>query len=117
MKLFSFINVWVTGWKPVESLLDLRQGQEIFLFLKTFRLTLGPTQCPIQLIPYTVSARLKRLGRETEHSDAEVKNAWSYTAFTPYIFITLTGLLLIVTFSYFIKLVFKGKLFLIMFSC
>jgi hypothetical protein len=110
MKLFSlFFNVWVTGWKPVESWLGLCQGQEIFLFLKTSRLIMGPTRCPIRLVPCTVSTSIKRPGREANKSDAEVKNAWSYTAFTPYVFITLTGILLIETFPYFIKLVFKRK--------
>ena len=66
---------------------------------------LGPTQCPIQLVPCTFSARIKRPGRETEQSDAKDKNARSYTAFTPYIFITLAGILLIETFSCSIKLV------------
>ena len=87
-----------------------RQG--IFLFLKSSRLALGPTKFPIQLVPYIVSTRIIRPGGETDQSDAisaKVKNAWSCTASTPYTFIALTGILLIETFSYFIKLVFKLK--------
>jgi hypothetical protein len=78
-----------------------RQEQEIFLFLKGSRIALGPTQCPIQLVHRTVFTRIIRPERETDQSDAssaKVINAWSYTAFTPYVFITLTGILLIETF-------------------
>jgi hypothetical protein len=53
---------------------DSRQGQEIFLYSTSSRLTLGPTkpQLPIQWVP-----GIKRQGREANHlppSSAEVKN-------------------------------------------
>jgi hypothetical protein len=44
---------------------------------------LGLTQPPIQWVPGGLSLRVKRPGRETDHSppsSAEVKNAWSYTS-------------------------------------
>ena len=96
----------------VESWLYFWQGQGIFLFLKSSRLALGPTKFPIQLVPYIVSTRIIRPGGEADQSDAiraKVKNAWSCTASTPYTLTALTGILLIETFSYFIKLVFKLK--------
>jgi hypothetical protein len=47
----------------------------IFLFTTASRPVLGPTQPPIQLVPW-----VKRPGHEAHHSplsSAEVKNAWS----------------------------------------
>jgi hypothetical protein len=64
----------LAGWSEFYS----RQGQEIFLFSTMSRLTLGPTQPPIQLIPEALPLGLKRPGREADHpppSSAEVKNA------------------------------------------
>jgi hypothetical protein len=87
-------------------------GARDFSLPQRFQTSSGAHPVPIQLVPYTVSTRIIRPGRETDQSDAtnaKVKNAWSYTASTPYVFITLTGILLIEIFSYFIKLVFKRK--------
>ena len=36
-----------------------RQGQTIFLFSTGYKLTVGPTQCPIQCIPRAFSPRVK----------------------------------------------------------
>ena len=36
------------GWKCKRSWFNISQGQEIFLFLNTCTLTVGPTHCPIQ---------------------------------------------------------------------
>jgi hypothetical protein len=51
-------------------------GMGIFLFTTASRTALGPTQSPIHWIPGTLSLRLKRPGREADHSppsNAEVK--------------------------------------------
>jgi len=53
-------------------------------FSTASRPALGPTQPPIQWVP-----GVKRPGREDEHSppsSSEVRNAWSYTCITPYVF-------------------------------
>jgi len=60
----------ISGSSPVR----LRVG--IFLFTTTPRTALGPTQPPIQWIPGALSLRVKRQGREVDHSptsSAEVK--------------------------------------------
>jgi hypothetical protein len=57
------------GWIPGKD--------TIFLFSIASRLTLGPTQPPIQCVPGALSPGVKRLGREADHSppsSAEVKN-------------------------------------------
>jgi hypothetical protein len=40
-----------------------RQGQEIFLYPTAFRLALGPTYPPIQLVPGALSSGLKKQDR------------------------------------------------------
>jgi hypothetical protein len=58
-----------------------RLGQEIFLFSKTSKPGLGPTQPPIKFVPAFL-----RYGIEVDHlppSSAEVKNEWSYTSASP----------------------------------
>jgi hypothetical protein len=50
---------------------------------------LGPTQPPLQGVPGALSLSVKRPGREADHSspsNAEVKNAWSYTSTPTYVF-------------------------------
>jgi hypothetical protein len=57
---------------------------EIFLFSKSSRPVLGPTQAPIQRVP-----GVKRPGREADHllpTSVEVKNTWIYTYTPPYAF-------------------------------
>jgi hypothetical protein len=69
---------------------DSRQGQRFILLVTASRLTLGPTQPPIQWVPGALSLGLKRPGRETDHSfpfSAEVKSAWSYTSTIPFVFV------------------------------
>jgi hypothetical protein len=61
-----------------------QQKQGIFLFTTASRLVLGPTQPPIQWV-----SEIKRLEVEAGHSppsSAEVKNAWSYTSTSQYVF-------------------------------
>jgi hypothetical protein len=47
---------------------DSRRGLGIFLFTTESRTVLGPTQPPIQWVPGSLSLRVKRQGREAEHS-------------------------------------------------
>jgi hypothetical protein len=57
------------------------QGKEIFVFSKTCRQALMPTQPPIKLVPGG-----KMVGHEADHSplsSARVKNEWSYTSPSP----------------------------------
>jgi hypothetical protein len=67
--------------------------QEINLLSKTSRLTLRPTQPPIQWAMDMLSMVVKQLQREPAHSSssrAKVKNEWLYTSAPPYTFITCT---------------------------
>jgi hypothetical protein len=62
---------------------DLRQRQGIFLFATAVsRPTLGPTQSPIQWVPW-----IKQLGEEANHS-RQIKNTCSYTSIIPYASVT-----------------------------
>jgi len=50
------------------------------------RLTLGPTQTPIQWVPGALSLGVKLLGREADNlppSSADIKNAWTCTSTPP----------------------------------
>jgi hypothetical protein len=59
-------------------------GVSILLFVTTvFRLVVGPTQSPIQLVPGGKAAEAWNLPFT---SGTEVMNAWSYTATSPYVF-------------------------------
>jgi hypothetical protein len=61
----------------------------IFLFTTMSRTALGPSQHPMQWVPGDLSLGLKRPGREADRSppsNAEVKNAWSYTSTPQYVF-------------------------------
>jgi hypothetical protein len=63
---------------------ESRRGQKILLYSTTSRSYLRPIQPPIQWVP-----KVKQPGREAYHSrlsNAEVKNAWSYTFTPPYTF-------------------------------
>jgi hypothetical protein len=62
---------------------ESRQRVGIFLFTTATRMTLGPTQPPIRLVPGALSLGVNRPGREADYSppsSAEVKNVWSYTS-------------------------------------
>jgi hypothetical protein len=55
---------------------DFRRGLRIFLITTASRTVLGPTQHPTQWVPGALSLRVKRSGREADHSpssSAEVK--------------------------------------------
>jgi len=65
---------------------EFGKEQDIFLFSKTSRPALGPTQARIQWVPRTLSPGIKRLGLEADQSpscSAEFKSEWSYTSTTP----------------------------------
>jgi hypothetical protein len=65
------------------------EGLGIFLFTTASRLALGPTQPPRQWVPEALSLRVKRPGREVDHSppcSAEIENAWSCTSSLQYAF-------------------------------
>jgi hypothetical protein len=56
---------------------------------------LRPTRAPVEWVPESLSMGIKRLGRETDHSQsssAEVKNEWSYTSTAVFDFMALTTL-------------------------
>jgi hypothetical protein len=65
------------------------RGINNFLFSTSSRPALGPTEPPIQWIPWAVSPGVKRPWRETDHSppaSAEFKKMWIYTFTPPYAF-------------------------------
>jgi len=65
--------------------------QGIFLFATASRPALGPIKPPVQWVPSVLSPGIKRLGRETVPSylsSAKVKNEWSHTSTSPYVFLT-----------------------------
>ena len=66
---------------------DSWQGQEISLFSKMPRLSLGPTQPPIQQVPRIFSPlEAQWLGHEDDYTppfSVMVKNEWSYTSAPP----------------------------------
>jgi hypothetical protein len=47
---------------------DSQHGKQIFLYSKASRTALGLTQPPSQWVPGAISPRLKRPGREADHS-------------------------------------------------
>jgi hypothetical protein len=80
MQTFKLLDVELHNCTCVSSL----------LFTTVSGTVLGPTQPPIQWVPGALSLRLKRPGREADHSppsSAEVKNVWSYTSTPQYVFI------------------------------
>jgi len=59
----------------------------IFLFTTASKSALAPRKPPIQWVPRAISPKVKRPGREANHSPPssdEVENAWSYAS-TPLI--------------------------------
>jgi hypothetical protein len=59
-----------------------RRGMGIFLLTTASRMSLGPSQPPIQGVPQALSLGVKQPGREANHSPhlmPRSKNEWSYT--------------------------------------
>jgi hypothetical protein len=81
------VQRWATGWMIGGS--SPGRGQGIFLFTTESRPALGPTQPSIQWVLGALSLKVKRPGREADHSppsSARVKNAsihGSYSAQIP----------------------------------
>jgi hypothetical protein len=61
---------WATGWTIEDLGFDSRPGLGIFLFTTASRTALGPTQPPIQWVCGVPSLRVKRPGREADHSSS-----------------------------------------------
>ena len=73
----------------------LPTGQEIFLFSRP---VMGPTQPPIHWVPGAMPSRVKRPGRQFDHSppsSAEVKNEWSHTSTSTRAFVMCGGITLL----------------------
>jgi hypothetical protein len=80
---------WATAWTIGVLGFDSRRGLGICLFATASRTALGPTQPPIQWVAGVLSRGVKRPRREADYSppsNAEVKNAWSYTSTPQYVF-------------------------------
>jgi hypothetical protein len=70
------VQRWATGWTIVILGFDSRRGLGIFLFITASKTAMGATQPPIQRVLVALSVRVKRPGREADHSppsSAEVK--------------------------------------------
>ena len=70
------------GIMSVSKGFEYQYGQEIFLFYRTSKSTVGTNQPPIQLVP-GFFPRVKRPGREFNHSPPssdDVKNKWRCTS-------------------------------------
>jgi len=66
------------------------RDSEVILFATASRTALGPTHFPILWVPAAPSAVVMGPGRQADHSppsSAKVKNAWSYTSISQYVFI------------------------------
>jgi hypothetical protein len=74
------------GWTIGVLGFNSRWGLGIFLFTTASRKALGPTQPPTQCVRGALSLRVKRPGREADHSppsSAEVKERVGYTSTPP----------------------------------
>jgi hypothetical protein len=76
------------GLRVGRSGFDSRRVLGIFLFDTVFKPALGLTQLPNQWVPEALSLRVKRPGREADHSPppSAVFNAWSSTSTPQYVF-------------------------------
>jgi hypothetical protein len=75
------------GW--IIGVLGFNSQLGIFLSTTTSRKALEPTQPPIQWVPEALSLEVKHLGHGADHSppsSAKVKNVWSYTSISQYVF-------------------------------
>jgi hypothetical protein len=84
-------DVVISWWAYATSTMSSSPGRgKFFLYSKTTRLVLGPSQPPIQWVPGALSPGVERPVLEVDHStptSAEVKNTWFYTSSPPYVFI------------------------------
>jgi hypothetical protein len=73
------------GWSVEELRFDSQQRQDMFLYFRAFKPALMIIQPHIQWVPRALAPRIKRPGREDEHStstSAEVKNNGLYLHFS-----------------------------------
>jgi len=78
------------GLRTGRSGFGSRQGLKTVLFATVSRLAVGPTQPLIQWVPGGLTAEIKRLVREADHSppsSVAAKNAWIYNSTSPYVFV------------------------------
>jgi hypothetical protein len=76
----------VSAFFCVSSGVRVPVGTRTFLLTTASRPALGPTEPPIQWVPWALSLGVKWPEREADHSlpsSVEVKNAWSYTSIQP----------------------------------
>jgi hypothetical protein len=79
---------WLRAWRP-RGRRSSPGWVKNSLFSTSFRPAMGPTQPPSQWVPGALSPRVKRQGREADHSppaSAEDKKTWIYTSTPPYAF-------------------------------
>jgi hypothetical protein len=86
----SIVSV-ATGYGLDDRVFGVRVlvGSRIFSSPRLPGPALGPTQLSIQWVQEALSPRVKRPGREADHSppaNAEVKEIWIYTSAPPYAF-------------------------------
>jgi hypothetical protein len=86
----SFAAVLPSAWRLGNELDDRGsipgRGCDTVLLATASTSALGPTQPPIQWIPGVLSLRIKRPGREADHSPphiVETNNAWTETSTFP----------------------------------
>jgi hypothetical protein len=96
---YKFAAIYTTYWQCRVSRLRAGRprgrswspgGIKNFLFSKSTRPNLGPTQPPIQWVPGAFSPGAKRRGRESDHlrpSNAEVKKMCIHISTPPYVFV------------------------------
>ena len=83
LRLLSRDNVLgILTWLGDErSGVRIRQRQWVLLFFKASRLSVGPTQSPVQWTPLFLSPVVERPGSEVNHSPSssvKVENEWSF---------------------------------------
>jgi hypothetical protein len=81
-------NLTATGYGAGRPRFDPRQRQDIFLYSTASTSALEPPQSHIQWVQEAVSPRVKRPGREVDHSpsSAEAKSGGAIRQFLPHIF-------------------------------
>jgi hypothetical protein len=84
----EYLNGITLGYGFDDRGFESRQWLGIFLFTAASRPALGPTQPPIQWVPWALSFGVKGPTCKAEHPPPSraVKNAWSYTSTPQYTF-------------------------------